>query len=151
MVVTEELLIAPATYGDLAELVVLYPHLIEDEPPLDLELAQQRLRQIELYPGSAVFVAKQVGTVVSSATLIVVPNFTRGGAPYALIENVVTHKDYRGKGFGAQVMQHAIQSAWQNGCYKVMLLTGRTDPAVLRFYEGLGFARTKTGLQIRRP
>lgn len=151
MVVMEELLIARATDEDLSGLLVLYLHLNEGERPLELDLAEQRLQQIGLYPGSAVFIAKQADTVVSSATLIVVPNFTRDGAPYALIENVVTHEDYRGKGFGAQVMQHAIQSAWQNGCYKVMLLTGRTDPAVLRFYEGLGFAHTKTGLQIRRP
>jgi GNAT superfamily N-acetyltransferase len=48
------------------------------------------------------------------------------------------------------VMQAAVDHAWSNGCYKVMLMTGRTDPAVLRFYEACGFQRGKTAFQIRR-
>jgi hypothetical protein len=35
---------------------------------------------------------------------------------------------------------------WEDGCYKVMLLTGRQDEATLRFYEKVGFRRgVKTG------
>jgi GNAT superfamily N-acetyltransferase len=48
------------------------------------------------------------------------------------------------------VMQAAVDHAWSNGCYKVMLMTGRPDPAVLRFYEACGFQRGKTAFQIRR-
>lgn len=84
-------------------------------------------------------------------TLIVVPNLTRKGAPYALIENVVTHADHRKRGYAGVLIRRAIDQAWSDGCYKVMLLTGSQDPATLRFYENCGFLQNKTGFQIRRP
>ncbi len=37
--------------------------------------------------------------MVATCTLVVIPNLTRGGTPYALIENVVTHTDHRNKGY----------------------------------------------------
>jgi GNAT superfamily N-acetyltransferase len=40
-----------------------------------------------------------------------VPNLTRGGSPYALIENVVTHHDFRKRGFGKQILNFALAAA----------------------------------------
>ena len=58
-----------------------------------------------------------------------------------LIENVVTHREHRNKGWGKAVLKHALAHAWSAGCYKVMLLTGRKEESVFRFYEGAGFSR----------
>jgi GNAT superfamily N-acetyltransferase len=81
-----------------------------------------------------------------------VPNLTRGARPYGLIENVVTHPDWRGRGIGTAVLHHALNLAWDADCYKVMLLTGRTDEATLGFYERAGFAGgEKTGFVARPP
>ena len=88
--------------------------------------------------------------IVASCTLIVIPNLTRGGQPYGLIENVVTHVAFRERGFGKQLLQAAVAAAWQADCYKVMLLTGSKDPATLRFYAEAGFEQSKTGFQARR-
>ena len=88
---------------------------------------------------------------VATCTLVVVPNLTRRCAPYALIENVVTHTDFRQLGFGQKVLAAAIDAAWAKGCYKIMLLTGSTEPATLSFYRRAGFEATKTGFQIRAP
>ena len=79
-----------------------------------------------------------------------VPNLTRGGLPYGLIENVVTGSKYLKQGHGAAVLKHAIAAAWKLDCYKVMLLTGSKDPATLKFYQGVGFEQNKTGFQIRQ-
>jgi GNAT superfamily N-acetyltransferase len=63
-----------------------------------------------------------------------------------VIENVVTHAAHRRKGIGTQVLRAALQTAWDQDCYKVMLLTGRKDEATYRFYEQAGFRReVKTG------
>jgi GNAT superfamily N-acetyltransferase len=63
-----------------------------------------------------------------------------------LIENVVTHPDHRRQGFGGQVLQYALQIAWDQNCYKVMLLTGRKEESTMVFYEKAGFVRgVKTG------
>lgn len=137
-----------ATPADLPGLLALYRHLSNRDLPGDLAHGADVLRQLALWPGSGIVV---LGTPArASCTLIVAPNLSRHGKPYALIENVVTDPAHRRQGLGHHVLAHAIDAAWQAGCYKVMLLTGRSDPGVLRFYERAGFAQTKTGFQIRR-
>jgi GNAT superfamily N-acetyltransferase len=90
--------------------------------------------------------------IVSSCTLAIIPNLTRGARPYGLIENVVTHVDYRKRGFGTAVLQYALQLAWKANCYKVMLLTGSKEDSVFRFYEASGFERgIKTGFIAYPP
>ena len=91
------------------------------------------------------------GPLASKRGGIIVPNLTRGGASYALIENVVTHAEHRRRGYAGALIGYAVNEAWKAGCYKVMLLTGSKNPATLRFYENCGFLQDKTGYQIRRP
>ncbi len=146
-----DIAIRPIAMTDLPTLLALYRHLNVEDPVLDLQLAQSRLAEILAHPGMTIFAAFDGDKAVSSVTLIVTPNLTRGGAPYALIENVVTHADYRQRGFAGAVIRTAVASAWERNCYKVMLLTGSKNPATLRFYANCGFTQDKTGFQIRRP
>jgi hypothetical protein len=39
------------------------------------------------------------------------------------------------------VLAEALSFAWSQGCYKVMLMTGRKDEATFQFYESAGFNR----------
>lgn len=91
------------------------------------------------------------GELVASCTLVVIPNLTRSGSPYALIENVVTHAGHRRRGHGRALLDAAVAAAWAAGCYKAMLMTGSKRPETLRFYADAGFEQSKTGFQIRRP
>lgn len=79
------------------------------------------------------------GRLVASCLLAIIPNLTRGGRPYGLIENVVTHADFRKRGLATGLLHHALEQAWRVRCYKVMLMTGRKDEATLRFYRQAGF------------
>ena len=88
--------------------------------------------------------------VVASVTLVVVRNLTHGLRPYALIENVVTHSDFRKNGYAAALMAHACELARKCDCYKVMLMTGSKKDSTLRFYESCGFSRhEKTAFVMR--
>jgi GNAT superfamily N-acetyltransferase len=145
-----ELSIRTAERADLPALLELYRDLNPDDPPLALADAESIWQQISNYRGCTIFVGVQDNALITSCTLIVVPNLTRGGLPYALIENVVTSAKHRKQGHGAAVLKHAFAEAWKHGCYKIMLLTGSKNPATLKFYEGVGFEQNKTGFQIRQ-
>ena len=142
--------IGTATPESLPQLLALYEHLAADNIQMDFDLATKRLAAFHAIAGSAVFVGYSVGKLVCSCALAIIPNLTRSGKPYGLIENVVTHRDYRGLGFGKQVLSHAIEHAWHHDCYKVMLLTGSQKPETHAFYRSAGFEASKTGYQIRR-
>ena len=144
------MVIRHALSGDLPQLLALYPHLNPSDPIPSLEVAHRRLEALQKYPGSAVFIGIVDASTIASCTLVVIPNLTRGGQPYGLIENVVTHAQHRGRGYGKQVLRAAVMAAWDADCYKVMLMTGSKDPATLAFYASAGFEQSKTGFQVRR-
>lgn len=148
---THELHIRAATQDDLPGLLELYRQLHPEDPHLSLEPALQIWRQFTHYKGNEVFVGFVESKLVTTCTLVVVPNLTRGGSSYALIENVVTGSLYRKQGFGHAILRTAIAQAWTLNCYKVMLLTGSKNPDTIRFYYQTGFEQSKTGFQIRKP
>lgn len=146
----DTLQIRQAGREDLSGLLDLYQHLAPGDERVEAGEGAAILARLSHLPGSAVFVA-QIGPLpVGSCTLVVVPNLTRGGRSYGLVENVVTHVDFRKRGIGQRVLQVATEAAWDAGCYKVMLLTGSDDPATLKFYRDAGFEQSKTGFQTRR-
>lgn len=136
---------------DLTALLTLYRQLNPDDPAMAGHDALARFKEVLAHPGMTIFIARANDVAVSSVTLVVIPNLTRGAKPYALIENVVTHADHRLRGYARALIEKAITTAWDVGCYKVMLLTGSTEAATLRFYANCGFSQNKTGFQIRRP
>jgi len=147
---SDELTIRTADQNDLPALLGLYRQLHPDEEPVPLAVARNRLEQLLRYPGSSILVGMRGDDLVATCTLIVIPNLTRGAAPYALVENVVTDAQHRKRGYGKLVLEAAMSAAWRFGCYKVMLLTGSKNPATLRFYAEAGFEQSKTGFQARR-
>ncbi|MBB4955270.1 GNAT superfamily N-acetyltransferase [Agrobacterium vitis] len=142
--------IRAAQPDDLGSLLLLYRELNSDDDLLQPDLVREKYAEILAHPGLTIFLALDKDIPAATASLVVIPNLTRGGRPYALIENVASAISHRGQGYGKAVVLHAISSAWQAGCYKAMLLTGRTDPAIHKFYEACGFVQNKTGFQVRR-
>ena len=142
--------IRAAHAADLDCMLKLYQQLNPSDEEISLDLAASRLAAIKQIPGSAVLLGLLGDDLVASCTLIVIPNLTRGGKPYALIENVVTDARHRGQGYGTRILHAATEAAWDAGCYKVMLMTGSKQPSTLRIYENAGFEQTKTGFQRRR-
>lgn len=138
--------------NELPSLLELYTHLHENDLPLTDDIVINRIwHDILTDKKIHCLVAETENRIVASCILVVVPNLTRGGKPYGLIENVVTHTDYRKKGIGTGLLKFAQQTAWEAGCYKVMLMTGRQRDEIFRFYENAGFDRgTKTAFIIRR-
>lgn len=134
-------------FDELNELLELYKHLNPDDPDLKgTDYITQLWVEIFNDPGRYYFVVEEDGRLVSACMLAIIKNLTRGGRPFGLIENVVTHSEYRNRGYGTAILQKAVEIAKKNNCYKVVLLTGRKEDSTLRFYEQAGFERgVKTG------
>lgn len=135
---------------DFDDALALYRELSGTRPVADGDFGRDRFREVLDRDGTAIYGAETDGSMVSMATLHLMPNMTYGGRPYALVENVVTLKTYQGRGIGRGVMNALIDAAWAAGAYKVMLLTGRRAEA-RGFYEKLGFdGDEKHGMILRK-
>ena len=139
-----------ATANDVDALLDLYQYLSSDNERCPPELAKVNINKITRMEGSAVLVGEVYGQILTSCTVIMIPNLTRAGRPFAIIENVVTHPEHRGKGLGTAILDDASNRAWSHDCYKIMLSTGSKKPSTLSFYESAGFEQSRTGFQKRR-
>lgn len=137
-------------YDELDKLLELYEVLHPEDPSVRADPSLKPLwDEIYANPGLFYIVVEADGEIVSSCTLAVVKNLTRGLRPYGVVENVITRPDQRKKGYATMALHKAIEIARGQGCYKVMLLSGARDEATLRFYEHAGFARgVKTGFIV---
>lgn len=138
--------------SELKELLALYRHLHDEDYPLpEQPVVEAVWKRIQEDPGQHYFGVFVDGRLTASCVLILVPNLTRGCRSYGVIENVVTHADERRKGHGREVLRAALEYAWGQNCYKVMLLTGRKNEGVFRFYESAGFDRHGKQAFLARP
>jgi GNAT superfamily N-acetyltransferase len=146
------MLIRRLEHSDLSELLALYRHLHRaDEPPPQQAVVDTVWTELMASPNYRYYGGFFDAQLVSSCTLSIVPNLTRGCRPYGLIENVVTHSNHRRKGYATQVLREALRDAWSKHCYKVMLLTGHKDEGTFRFYESAGFDRNAKQAFVATP
>ncbi|MBD2436802.1 GNAT family N-acetyltransferase [Nostoc sp. FACHB-110] len=132
---------------ELYALLNLYKHLNPMDAALPDEITLQEIWH-EILSDRKIncFVADLDRKLIASCILVIVPNLTRGARPYGLIENVITHTDYRRQSVGTRLINHALQWAWSQNCYKVMLLSGSQRQEIHQFYEKAGFKKNiKTG------
>ena len=131
--------------NDYRQLMELYLHLHETEVP-PFANAKDIWEKILSDDNYHIIVAEEDGKLVSSCTCVIIPNLTRGPRPYAWVENVVTHEDYRGKGLATSCLNYAKELAIKENCYRIVLMTGSKLDSTLKFYENAGYNRDdKTG------
>ena len=132
-------MIREAVQSDLDAILELYLFLHEDRVPEKDEHLRETWMQIIQDPNHHLIVNVVDDKIVSSCVCVIIPNLTRNVRPYVFIENVVTHEDYRGKGYAGECLEYARQIAEKEICYKLMLLTGSKKQETLRFYEKNGY------------
>ncbi len=132
-------MVREAYEDELNELLELYLHLHENQMPEMTKHLDKTWKSIIRDENHHIIVKIADGKIVSSCVCVIIPNLTRNVRPYAFIENVVTHVDYRGKGFATECLYYAKEIAEKEGCYKMMLLTGSKNETTLRFYANAGY------------
>ena len=132
-------MVREAEYKDLDDILELCLFLHDEIIPEHDEHLEKMWKQILDDPNHHLIVNEVDGRVVSSCDCIIIPNLSRGVRPHAFIENVVTHADYRKKGYASACLEFAKKIAEQENCYKMLLATGSKNPDTLRFYENAGY------------
>lgn len=143
--------IRTATTADLSQLVSLLQQLSLEpsrEDPAATDRYEAAFDDVLSDPRQTVLVAVDGESVVGTVTLIVVPNLSHVGRPYAIVENVVVDAADRGRGIGEALMHGAIERARNAGCYKIALTSNRARVDAHRFYERLGFTASHIGFRM---
>lgn len=132
-------MVREAKQEDLKKILELYLCLHEESIPEQSNCLSNTWKQILEDENHHLIVNEVEGKIVSSCVCVVIPNLTRNVRPYAFLENVVTHTDFRGHGLASECLEYAKQIAKQHNCYKMMLLTGSRNKEILDFYKNAGY------------
>ena len=135
-------MIREAKKEDLEELLELYLNLHEESIPEQSDRLSGAWEQILENQNHHLIVNEINGKIMSSCVCVIIPNLTRNVRPYAFLENIVTHKDYRGQGLASECLEYAKQIAKDCNCYKMMLMTGSRKKETLDFYKRCGYNST---------
>lgn len=137
------MIIRKAKSADADDLKDLYFRYLTHFPPKeeqDMKLWKDLLDQFEKDDHMYLLVGEEDGKVVSSVQMAIIDSLTHNVRPFAVIENVVTHIDYRNKGYASELLNKASEIAKEHRCYKVFLETGSNKESTLNFYKNNGFA-----------
>ncbi len=125
--------------NELSKILELYLHLHEETVP-EMTKHLERIWSTIMQDKNHHIIVKVIDDkIVSSCVCVIIPNLTRNIRPYAFVENVVTHSDFRGKGYATECLNFAKKIAEDENCYKMMLLTGSKNEDTLNFYINAGY------------
>ncbi|MDP4179574.1 MAG: GNAT family N-acetyltransferase [Bacillota bacterium] len=124
---------------DLKQLLALYTRLHNNQMPIMDENLEQIWNEILSDPNHHIIVGIVEDKIVSSCVIVIIKNLTHNQKPYALVENVITSEEYRGKGYATAILNFAKIIAERENCYKIMLMTGSKKESTLNFYKRAGY------------
>jgi GNAT superfamily N-acetyltransferase len=124
-----------------------------ETPPLDpVTLNDPRYRTafdlIAADPNNRLIVAESAGEVIGTLQITFVPGLPNFGMKRGMLENVHIRADQRGTGYGAAMVQWAIERCREAGCGNVQLTSNKVRKDAHRFYFRLGFANSHEGFKL---
>jgi GNAT superfamily N-acetyltransferase len=141
---SEKVVIEPATEADLDELSGMLGGLFAQESDFRPHKEKQLrgLRLIFEQPSRGrVFVLRREGAIVGMINLLFTISTAEGGF-VILLEDLVVHKEYQGKGYGTKLLEHAIAFAKQKNFLRITLLTDRPENVAQAFFRKHGFVES---------
>ena len=142
--VSEKVVIEPATEADLDELSEMLGALFAQEGDFhpNKEKQLRGLRLIFEQPSRGrVFVLRRDGVIVGMINLLFTISTAEGGF-VVLLEDLVVNKQFQGHGYGAKLLNHAIEFARQKNFLRITLLTDRPENVAQEFFRKHGFVES---------
>jgi GNAT superfamily N-acetyltransferase len=146
-----EVTVRSARREDLEQLLGLYDVLAGEKrsaAPADVASAAAILAEAIEDRARRLVVAEVEAAVCGTADMLVVPNITHRGAPWAIIENVVVAREQRRRGVATRMMLHLLDAAREQGCCKAQLLSGKHRGEAHSMYRSLGFQAVAEGFKV---
>jgi len=147
-------IIRAATEEDIPRILELYEELVTSTAPSEADRVpspddyRHIFEQVHDMQDHELLVAEEKGEVIGTMVLLIVPNLSHKGLPWAVVENVVTDRRFQRRGIGRSMMEYAIDHAREAGCYKLQLASSKTRDEAHRFYESLGFEASAHGFRL---
>jgi GNAT superfamily N-acetyltransferase len=147
-------LVRRARPSDIPRILELYGQLVITSSPAESGKAptaddyRRVFARMEVIPGLEFVVAEGDGEVVGSLVLLIVPNLSHRGLPWALVENVIVDERRRRAGIGKLLIEYAIGRARDAGCYRIGLSSDSRREHAHRFYRALGFEASAQGFRM---
>lgn len=131
-----------ATKVDLPEVLQLYAQPdLDDGKVLSRSEAEAIFDRMARYPDYKVYVAIVEERIVGTFALLIMDNLGHLGAPSGVIEDVAVDPGWQSHGVGKHMLQHALSTCREKGCYKLILSSNLERERAHAFYEALGFER----------
>ena len=96
-----------------------------------------------LHPNQEIFVYKKKDLLVGMISVFIEQKIIHGGKCVAHIEDVVVDSNFRRQGIALKLVNHVLQYAENNNCYKVIL---NCNDDVKPFYEKCHFKHKTNGM-----
>jgi len=124
-------------------MVELLRQLAKAESNFKFNADKQRagLKMLLEEPGSQIFLVEIGGMIAGMATLQRLIS-TQEGGPVGRVEDVVIHRNFRGKGIGKQLLQHLKNVCEARGYLRMQLLADETNANGESFYASQGLHPT---------
>jgi GNAT superfamily N-acetyltransferase len=138
---SENVVIEPASEADLDELSDLLGELFSEESDFrpNKEKQLRGLRLIFEQPNRGrVFVLRRDNAIVGMINLLFTISTAEGGF-VVLLEDLVVHNEFRGHGYGSQLLKYAIDFAKQKNFLRITLLTDRPELRSQVLFRRYGF------------
>lgn len=107
-------------------------------PARDKQIAGLRLL-LDTPELGRLFVLRADGRVAGMANALITVS-TAEGTRVALLEDVILHAEFRGRGLGRLLVDHIVRWATENGLPRITLLADQDNAPALAFYARMGFA-----------
>ena len=131
---------------DIPPMTDLLAELFNIEPDFSPDVEKQ-VRGLSVLiagpPGKAlVLVAELDGLVIGMATVQTLIS-TAEGSRVGLVEDVVVHRNVRGRGIGTRLIETIVAWARSQGLKRLQLLADRGNHPALDFYESRNWSSTR--------
>ena len=133
--------IREATEKDLPEVLSLFKPPDVDQEVLSIQQAKKILASITNYPNYKIYIAEADQKVLGTFSLLIMDKLSHMGAKSGIVDDVVVHPNWQGKGIGKKMMLFAKEKCKESGCYKLMLSSNIKRELAHKFYEKLGFKK----------